>query len=69
MSWRKKERDDYDDARGIYIQDERGRLEHAVEEGRRGRELEIARELKKNGVDIDLIISSTGLTKEEIENL
>lgn len=85
ISWSKEERDDYDDARGIYIQDERGRLEYAVdegkkigldegkkigvEEGRKKRELEIARELKKNGANIDLIMSSTGLTKEEIENL
>jgi len=76
MSWSKEELDAYD-SRGIYIQDERGRLEHAVEEGkkmgveegRKKRELEIARELKKNGANIDLIISSTGLTKEEIENL
>jgi hypothetical protein len=36
---------------------------------RRGREVEIARELKKNGVNIDIIMESTGLTKEEIENL
>ena len=76
MSWSKEELDAYD-ARGIYIQDERGRIELALEEGkkigvgegRKGREKEIARELKGNGVDIDLIIKSTGLTKEEIENL
>src|SRR6056297_1544625 len=30
---------------------------------------EIARELKKNGVSIELIVKSTGLTKEEIEKL
>ncbi len=68
MSWSKEELEAYDD-RGIYIQDERGRLEHAVEEGRKSREVEIARELKKNGVNIDLIATSTGLTKQEIENL
>jgi predicted transposase/invertase (TIGR01784 family) len=84
MSWSQEELEAYD-ARGIYIQDERGRIEYALEEGekigldkgrkigigegRRGRELQIARELKKNGVDIDLIVTSTGLTKEEIENL
>jgi hypothetical protein len=32
-------------------------------------EVEIARELKKNGVNIYIIVASTGLTKEEIENL
>jgi predicted transposase/invertase (TIGR01784 family) len=76
MSWSKEELEAYD-ARGIYIQDERGRIEYALEEGkkigigegRRGREVEIARELKKNGVNIDLIVTSTGLTKEEIESL
>lgn len=40
-------------------------LESARKEERR----EIARELKKNGVDIDLIAKSTRLTKEEIEKL
>jgi predicted transposase/invertase (TIGR01784 family) len=76
MSWSKEELDAYD-ARGIYIRDERGRLEYALEEGkkigigegRRGREVEIARELKKSGVKVDLIMASTGLTKEEIESL
>lgn len=29
--------------------------------------MEIAKELKKNGVPVDLIIKSTGLTKEEID--
>ena len=37
--------------------------------GRRGREVEIARELKKSGVDIGLIVTATGLTKEEIKRL
>ena len=80
MKWTKEELDAYD-ARGIYIQDEQGRIEYALEEGKkigldegkkigkRGREVEIARELKKNGVNIDIIVSTTGLTKIEIENL
>lgn len=33
------------------------------------RTVEIAKELKKNGVSIDLIIKSTGLSREEIEKL
>jgi predicted transposase/invertase (TIGR01784 family) len=72
MSWSKEELDAHD-ARGIYIQDERGRIEYALEEGmkigKRGREVDIARELKKNGVNIDIIVASTGLTKAEIEKL
>jgi predicted transposase/invertase (TIGR01784 family) len=68
MSWSKEELEAYD-ARGIYIQDERGRIEYAMEEGMKVREVEIARDLKKNGVNIDIIAASTGLIKEEIENL
>ena len=80
MKWTKDELDAYD-ARGIYIQDERGHIEYALEEGKkigleegkkigvRGREVEIARELKKNGVNIDIIVATTGFTKIEIENL
>jgi hypothetical protein len=96
MSWSKEELDAYD-ARGIYIQDERGRLEAAQDEGkkigldegkkigldegkkigldegkkigRKGRETEIAGDLKRKGVSIDIIAASTGLTKEEIEKL
>jgi predicted transposase/invertase (TIGR01784 family) len=88
MSWSKEELEAYD-ARSIYIQDERGRIEYALEEGKkigldegkkiglnegkkigkRGREVEIARELKKNGINIDIIAATTGLTKAEIENL
>jgi predicted transposase/invertase (TIGR01784 family) len=33
MTWTKKELDAYD-ARGIYIQDERGRIDYALEEGK-----------------------------------
>lgn len=33
------------------------------------RDLEIAKSLKENGADIDLIIKSTGLSREEIEKL
>ena len=37
--------------------------------GERNKQLEIARNLLKNNVSIDIIINSTGLTKEEIESL
>lgn len=44
-------------------------LETAKREGKEEGRREIARELKKNGATIDLIVKSTGLTKEEIEKL
>ena len=43
--------------------------EEGVEEGKEKRTLEIARELKRSGVSIDVIMKSTGLSKEEIEKL
>ena len=36
MSWSKEELEAYD-ARGIYIQDERGRIDYALEEGKKWR--------------------------------
>jgi predicted transposase/invertase (TIGR01784 family) len=44
-------------------------LETAKKEGAREREIQIAKELKKNGISIDVIEKSTGLTKEQIEKL
>jgi predicted transposase/invertase (TIGR01784 family) len=43
--------------------------EEGIEEGKDERTLEIARELKRSGVSIDVIMKSTGLSKEEIEKL
>ena len=43
--------------------------EEGIEEGKEERTLEIARELKKNGIPIDMIVKSTGLSKKEIEEL
>jgi predicted transposase/invertase (TIGR01784 family) len=43
--------------------------EEGKEEGIEERTLEIARELKNNGISIDVIIKSTGLSKEDIEKL
>jgi predicted transposase/invertase (TIGR01784 family) len=39
------------------------------EEGREEGRIEIARALKENGVPVEIIIKSTGLTKEEIDKL
>jgi predicted transposase/invertase (TIGR01784 family) len=49
---------------GIRIGMEQGR-----EEGKQDKQLEIAEALLKNKVEIDIIIDSTGLSKEEIEKL
>ena len=39
------------------------------EEGREEREREIAREMKKDGAEVEMIMKYTGMTKEEIEAL
>ncbi|GAA4843242.1 Rpn family recombination-promoting nuclease/putative transposase [Algivirga pacifica] len=43
--------------------------EEGREEGKKEEKIEIARNLKKAGVSVDIIMSSTGLLKEEIEKL
>jgi len=40
-----------------------------VKEGVEKRNVEIAKELKKNGVSIEIIIKSTGLSEEEVNSL
>jgi predicted transposase/invertase (TIGR01784 family) len=56
-----------------YYRDIKNSLDTAKEEGKiegmiKGK-IEVAKNLLKNNVSIEIIISSTGLTKEEIENL
>ena len=51
---------------------EEGRAEGRLEgraEGERNKQIEIARNLKKAGVSIDVISQSSGLTVDEIEKL
>jgi len=48
---------------------DRDAINTAKEEGRDERNIEIARNLKLNNIQIDIIIKSTGLTKEQIEEL
>ena len=43
--------------------------EEGREQGRKERNIEIAKELKKNGISVDIIMQSTGLSKEEIDKL
>ena len=40
-----------------------------LKSGKKEEKIEIAKQLLKNNVDIEIIINSTGLTKEEIEKL
>ncbi|MFC2141025.1 Rpn family recombination-promoting nuclease/putative transposase [Acidobacteriota bacterium] len=76
MSWSKEELDAYD-ARGIYIQNERGRIEYALEEGEKigydkGKDekaRQMAKTMKKEGEPVEKISRYTGLSKEEIEKL
>jgi predicted transposase/invertase (TIGR01784 family) len=76
MSWSKEELDAYD-ARGIYIQDERGRIEYALEEGEKigydkgkhEKAREMARAMKIKGYPIEEISELTKIPKEEIEKL
>jgi len=44
-------------------------ITEGIKKGIAKRNIEIAKELKKNGVSIEIIIQSTGLTKNEIEGL
>jgi len=52
-----------------YYRDLKNSLDTAKEEGREEREIEIARELLKNGIEVTVILKSTGLTIEQIEKL
>jgi DNA repair protein RadC len=44
-------------------------LEKGRKEGEKNKAIKIARQLKKNGVAIDIIVNSTGLSSKEIEGL
>jgi len=49
--------------------DVKNSIDTAFEKGEMKKAIEIAKNLLKNGVDIEIIIKSTGLTKKEIEEL
>jgi predicted transposase/invertase (TIGR01784 family) len=44
-------------------------VEKGIEKGKKEGKLEMAKNLKRSGVDIDIIVKSSGLSKEEIEEL
>ena len=76
QNWTQLELDDYLRA-SIKERDEIGRIEFAIKKaekkaeikGEIKRNLEVAKSLKDNGVAIDIISKSTGLSIEEIEKL
>jgi len=63
-----EQRDEYEQSRMSYIELKEV-ANTAIMEGRKKREQEIARALKKNGVPKEIIKSSTGLSDEEIDRL
>lgn len=63
-----EERKDYEDSLKYYG-DMKNVVDTSKEEGRVEGIIEVAMNLKKNNVPMDVIIQSTGLTREEIEKL
>ncbi|MEM7132172.1 MAG: Rpn family recombination-promoting nuclease/putative transposase [Chloroflexota bacterium] len=68
FSWKKEDLDQYE-YRGIKIQDERGALTLAKEEGREEGRIEIAKNMLSLGLSIKQITESTGLSAEEIQRI
>jgi len=52
-----------------YYRDLKNSLDTARDEGKIEGKIEVAKNLLKNGVSIDLIIKSTGLSEKEIKDL
>ena len=63
-----KEHMKYEDRRSALL-DKVSALENAEEKGRNDKSIEIAKNLLEAGIDINIIIKSTGLKKSEIEKL
>ena len=55
--------------RKLAIWDYNVSINEATDRGKKEKELEIARNLKKQGVGIEIIIKATGLSREEVEAL
>jgi predicted transposase/invertase (TIGR01784 family) len=68
MYLNEKEREYYEAAQKA-ARDSAEALITAKEEGEKKKAVEMAKMLKENGVDISLIVKSSGLSKEEIEKL
>ena len=52
-----------------YIFERQGIEEAGFDKGVKASKIEIAKKLKENNIDIEIITKCTGLTKEEIENI
>ena len=57
------------DEKAIYNYGVRQGIEKGIEQGANDKTLQIAKKLIEDNVDIEIIMSATGLTKEEIEKL
>ena len=55
--------------RKLAIWDYNVSINEATDRGKKEKELEIAKNLKKQGVGIEIIIKATGLSREEVEAL
>ena len=63
-----QERQEYEDSLK-YLRDFTNIVDTAVKDAKLEEKQEVARNLKKHNVNIDIIIESTGLSREEIEKL
>ena len=63
-----KERMKYEDRRAALL-DKVSALENTEEKGRNNKAIEVAKNLLEAGIDINIIIKSTGLKKSDIEKL
>jgi predicted transposase/invertase (TIGR01784 family) len=68
MSFNPKERDYYESEKKV-MRDRDAVTQTAVENAKNEQLIEIARIFKQNGADVELIIKSTGFTKEQIDEL
>jgi len=68
MSLNPKERDYYESEKKV-MRDRDAVTQTAVENAKNEQLIEIARIFKQNGADVELIIKSTGFTKEQIDEL
>ena len=62
-------RDQYSIKKYGYLKGKEDGIEEGRKEGKKEKSIEIAKELLSQNVDIEIIVKSTGLTKEEIEKL
>ena len=58
-----------DEAHQLFLHDQATDREEAHEKGRAKEKIEIARNMKRKGCDVDFIIEMTGLSTSEIERL